>query len=157
MAGLRPRRYLALNAGKFSVADYFDQNSYSHDPRTQFFNWSLMSAGSWDYPANVRGYTVGAVLEYIAPALALRAGIEAMPLDANGPTLDYTLRQGPGPDRGADQALHRGRPPRGGAPAGLPQPGRDGQLPPGRAGRRPRWPRRDGRARRPPHQVRLRA
>ena len=89
VAGPRPTRYLALNVGKFSVADYFDQNSYSHDPRTQFFNWSLMSAGSWDYPANVRGYTVGAVLEYITPALALRAGVGAMPTDANGPSLDY--------------------------------------------------------------------
>ena len=89
VAGLRPRRFLALNVGKFSVADYFDQNSYSHDPRTQFFNWSLMSAGSWDYPANVRGYTVGAVLEYVAPGVALRAGLGAMPANANGPTLDY--------------------------------------------------------------------
>ncbi|RZL07511.1 MAG: hypothetical protein EOO62_16960, partial [Hymenobacter sp.] len=57
VAGPRPTRYLALNVGKFSIADYFNQNSYSHDPRTQFFNWSLMSAGGWDYPANTRGYT----------------------------------------------------------------------------------------------------
>lgn len=88
LRGRRPARYLALNVGKFSIADYFDQNSYSHDPRTQFFNWSLMSAGGWDYPANVRGYTVGAVLEYVQPGLALRAGFSAMPTDANGPTLD---------------------------------------------------------------------
>ena len=88
VAGRRPTHYLALNVGKFSVADYFDQNSYAHDPRTQFFNWSLMSAGAWDYPANVRGYTAGAVLEYITPALALRAGVSAMPTEANGPTLD---------------------------------------------------------------------
>ena len=89
LKGSRPARYLALNVGKFSIADYFDQNSYSHDPRTQFFNWSLMSAGGWDYPANVRGYTVGAVLEYVQPGLALRAGISSMPTDANGPTLDF--------------------------------------------------------------------
>ena len=75
LKGTRPAKYLALNVGKFSIADYFDQNSYSHDPRTQFFNWSLMSAGGWDYPANVRGYTVGAVLEYVQPGLALRAGL----------------------------------------------------------------------------------
>ncbi|MGI4885032.1 MAG: carbohydrate porin [Janthinobacterium lividum] len=89
LKGSRPARYLALNVGKFSIADYFDQNSYSHDPRTQFFNWSLMSAGGWDYPANVRGYTVGAVLEYVQPGLALRAGATSMPTDANGPTLDF--------------------------------------------------------------------
>ena len=89
LKGGRPSRYLALNVGKFSIADYFDQNSYSHDPRTQFFNWSLMSAGAWDYPANVRGYTVGAVLEYVQPGLALRGSITSMPTDANGPTLDF--------------------------------------------------------------------
>ncbi|MGI4741922.1 MAG: carbohydrate porin [Janthinobacterium lividum] len=89
LKGTRPARYLALNVGKFSIADYFDQNSYSHDPRTQFFNWSLMSAGGWDYPANVRGYTVGAVVEYVQPGLALRAGVSSMPTDANGPTLDF--------------------------------------------------------------------
>ena len=89
LKGSRPARYLALNVGKFSIADYFDQNSYAHDPRTQFFSWSLMSAGAWDYPANVRGYTVGAVLEYVQPGLALRAGMSSMPTDANGPTLDF--------------------------------------------------------------------
>ena len=89
LKGTRPAKYLALNVGKFSIADYFDQNSYSHDPRTQFFNWSLMSAGGWDYPANVRGYTVGAVVEYVQPGLALRAGVSSMPTDANGPTLDF--------------------------------------------------------------------
>nr|GFB86421.1 hypothetical protein [Tanacetum cinerariifolium] len=89
LKGSRPAKYLALNVGKFSIADYFDQNSYSHDPRTQFFNWSLMSAGGWDYPANVRGYTVGAVVEYVQPGLALRAGVSSMPTDANGPTLDF--------------------------------------------------------------------
>lgn len=88
LKGKRPTHYLALNVGKFSIADYFDQNSYSHDPRTQFFNWSLMSAGGWDYPANVRGYTAGAVLEYVRPGLALRLASTAMPSDANGPYLD---------------------------------------------------------------------
>ena len=89
LKGRRPARYLALTVGKISIADYFDQNSYSHDPRTQFFNWSLMSAGAWDYPANVRGYTVGAVLEYVTPSLALRGSVSSMPTDANGPTLDF--------------------------------------------------------------------
>lgn len=93
VAGPRPTRYLALNVGKFSIADYFDQNNYAHDPRTQFFNWSLMSAGGWDYPANTRGYTVGAVLEYVAPKWALRAGLSAMPTDANGPTLDFNYNK----------------------------------------------------------------
>ena len=89
LAGPRPARYLALTVGKFSIADFFDQNSYSHDPRTQFLNWSLMSAGAWDYAANTRGYTVGGVLEYVTPAFALRVASTLLPTYANGPTLNF--------------------------------------------------------------------
>ena len=89
LAGPSPRHYFAVNLGKFSVADFFDQNSYSHDPRTQFLNWSLMSAGAWDYAANTRGYTVGGVLEYVTPAFALRVASTLLPTYANGPTLNF--------------------------------------------------------------------
>lgn len=89
VGGPAPARFLALNVGKFSIADFFDQNSYSHDPRSQFLNWSLMSAGAWDYPANTRGYTVGAVLEYVTPEFAVRAGSALVPELANGPKLNY--------------------------------------------------------------------
>ena len=89
LAGPRPERYFALNLGKFSTADFFDQNSYSHDPRTQFLNWSLMSAGAWDYAANTRGYTVGGIAEYVTPDFALRFGTTVMPITANGPVLDF--------------------------------------------------------------------
>lgn len=89
VAGPVPDHFLALNVGKFSLSDYFDQNSYSHDPRTQFFNWALMSAGAWDYPANTRGYTIGGVLEYVTPELAIRASSALTPTQANGPTLNF--------------------------------------------------------------------
>ena len=89
LAGLRPQRYFAVTLGKISVADYFDQNSYSHNPRTQFLNWSLMSAGAWDYAANTRGYTVGGVLEYVTPDFALRFASTLLPTSANGPVLDF--------------------------------------------------------------------
>ncbi|MBS1566189.1 MAG: carbohydrate porin [Bacteroidetes bacterium] len=83
-----PAKYISIRAGKFCLADFFDLNSYSHDPRTQFFNWSLMSNGAWDYPANTRGYTAGAVLEYHAPMGALRFAATQEPTEANGPNLD---------------------------------------------------------------------
>ncbi len=89
VAGARPKRYFAINLGKFSVADFFDQNSYSHDPRTQFMNWSLMSAGAWDYAANTRGYTIGGVLEYVTPEFGARFSSTLLPVYANGPLLDY--------------------------------------------------------------------
>ena len=54
LGGKQPTSYISINAGKFSVEDFFDANSYSHDPRTDFFNWAFMSGGAWDYPANTR-------------------------------------------------------------------------------------------------------
>ena len=83
-----PAKYISIRAGKFSLADFFDANSYSHDPRTQFFNWSLMSNGAWDYPANTRGYTVGGIIEYHTPGGAVRFAATQEPTYANGPTLD---------------------------------------------------------------------
>lgn len=75
-------------AGKFSPADFFDTNAYSHDPRTQFQNWSVMYNAAWDYPADVRGYTVGAVQEVQLGHSVLRAGSFLEPVVANGPKLN---------------------------------------------------------------------
>jgi len=93
--GHEPTSYVSISAGKFSNADYFDCNQYSHDPRSQFLNWSLMSAGAWDYAANTRGYTYGFVLQYITPKLSLRYGMSCVPTVANGPELsgDWTKYQ----------------------------------------------------------------
>lgn len=87
--------YISIVAGKFSNADYFDCNQFSHDPRSQFLNWSLMSTGAWDYAANTRGYTYGFVLQYITPKLSLRYGMSSVPTVANGPELngDWTKYQ----------------------------------------------------------------
>lgn len=91
LAGLVPTHYLALTAGKVSVADYFDANSYAHDPRTQFLAWSLMSNGAWDYPANVRGYTPGVIMEYVTPRQEVRAGLALLPTEANGNEMDFDI------------------------------------------------------------------
>ena len=48
---------MTINFGKVGIADFFDQNTVSHDPRSDFMNWSLMNNGAYDYPANTRGYT----------------------------------------------------------------------------------------------------
>ena len=53
-----PKNRIMLTIGKFALTDFFDGNSYSHDPRTQFENWALMDDGAWDYPANTHGYTL---------------------------------------------------------------------------------------------------
>lgn len=83
-----PSSRITLSAGKFSVADFFDDNGYSHDPRNEFMNWSLMSNGAWDYAANTRGYTWGAVVEFVKPGYAIRLSSVMVPQYANGPVLD---------------------------------------------------------------------
>jgi high affinity Mn2+ porin len=87
----RPKKFYRIIAGKFCLADFFDDNNYSHDPRTQFLNWSLMSAGAWDYPANVRGYTVGIVQQLQLKDDRFSIGATLEPKDANGPKLNYDI------------------------------------------------------------------
>lgn len=82
---------LVIMAGKFCLADLFDDSSYSHDPRTQFMNWSLMSAGAWDYPADVRGYTHALALAYNNSAYSVRAAVAELPTEANGADLENDL------------------------------------------------------------------
>lgn len=79
--------YFSVLLGKFSLTDFFDDLPMSNDPRTQYLNWSLMGSGAWDYTANTRGYTMGAVFQYVKKNCALKAAITTVPTEANGPTL----------------------------------------------------------------------
>jgi len=96
LAGELPVRRFTWSSGKFALTDFFDNNSYSHDPRRQFMNWSLMSNGAWDYPADVRGYTVGTVGELTMPTWSLRAALAMEPSVANGPDLDTRVAKNRG-------------------------------------------------------------
>ena len=93
LAGKIPANYIAVTAGKVSIADYFDNNTYSHDPRSQFICWSLMGNGAWDYPANTRGYTPSIIIEYITPKHELRYGVSLVPEQANGNDMDYNVKK----------------------------------------------------------------
>ncbi len=86
---------IVVSAGKMSATDIFDNNLYSHDPRTQFLNWALMSNGAWDYPADAKGYTNGLTVEYIQPSYAIRWGNFMEPKEANSAHLDSHWSQGP--------------------------------------------------------------
>jgi high affinity Mn2+ porin len=88
VAGVRDISRITFSIGKMGAPDGFDNNRYSHDPRTQFLNWSLMYNGAWDYPANVRGYTYGGTVEWNEKDWAVRYGIFAEPTVANGTDLD---------------------------------------------------------------------
>lgn len=88
-----PASRLDIRIGKFAVSDVLDDNNISHDPRTDFMNWSLMSNGAWDYPANTRGYTYAVALELIQPTWALRFAEALAPVVANGSKLNWNLQQ----------------------------------------------------------------
>lgn len=91
LATVEPAKYLSFTAGKIGAADYFDDNKFSHDPRTQFMSWALMDNGAWDYPANTRGYTPSIVLEYVSPKHELRYGFSLVPLTANGNEMNWDI------------------------------------------------------------------
>ena len=86
--GPRYKNTVVFKIGKMPSTDDFDDNTYSHDPRTQFMNWAFMFNGSWDYPANVRGYTYGSTLEANILDYSARYGIFAVASVANGAELD---------------------------------------------------------------------
>ena len=80
-----------FTAGNVAVLDIFDANAYSHDPRTQFLNWTLMTHGAWDFAADSRGYTWGAAVEYFADGWSVRAGRFAQPKQPNELRLDSRI------------------------------------------------------------------
>lgn len=88
LAGVVDKRRLVLTVGNLSLLDIFDENAYSHDPRTQFLNWSLMTYGAYDYAADARGYSWGVALEYFADTWAIRTGRFIQPREPNQLALD---------------------------------------------------------------------
>ncbi len=91
LAGMQDKRRLVLTAGNLSVTDIFDANAYSHDPRTQFLNWSVMTHGAYDFAADARGYTWGAALEWHHDDWALRAGRFIQPREPNQQQLGHDI------------------------------------------------------------------
>lgn len=82
---------LVLSVGKFSANDFFDDNDYSHDPRTQFMNWALWESAAWDYPADIVGFSDGAVAEWNTRSSTWHYGIFMEPTESNGAREDYHL------------------------------------------------------------------
>lgn len=83
LAGIKSRHYFSLAVGKFGMADFFDGNNFSHDPRSQFMNWALMDNAAWDYPANTRGYVLGTTAELGMPDWTLRFAFTLVTTQAN--------------------------------------------------------------------------
>jgi len=91
LKGEIPDSRITLRVGKFCLADFFDANSYNHDARTQFLNWSLMQQGAWDFPADTRGYTSGIEVEWVKPGFAIRYALVQVSKIANALEMDWDL------------------------------------------------------------------
>jgi len=95
-AGTRPKDRLVWQVGKFAALDVFTDNAVSHDPRVSFLNWSLMTNGAWDYPANTRGYTYGSSWELSVGDWSVTYGVFGEPTVANGASIDPRFLQANG-------------------------------------------------------------
>src|SRR5205807_1865847 len=91
-----PSRRIEFRIGKLGTADFFDVNSVGSDSHFQFLNWTVDNNGAYDYPADTRGYTYGAILEYQDRSWGLRAAELLMPTVANGIDLQWNLREAHG-------------------------------------------------------------
>ena len=73
--GTRSTDRLVLTVGRFGVNDIFDTNKYANNPKSDFLNWSLINAGTFDYAADGWGYNYGAAGEWYTGAWTFRAGV----------------------------------------------------------------------------------
>jgi high affinity Mn2+ porin len=94
IAGKEDISRLTIIAGKLAVTDFFDNNAYAHDGRTQFFNWNVDCCGSYDWTMDQLSYTWGAMAELNQKFWAFRAGYFLVPVVSNSDDLDTHFPDG---------------------------------------------------------------
>ncbi|HVM31782.1 MAG TPA: carbohydrate porin [bacterium] len=80
-----------VTVGKFALNDFFDNNAYAHDARTQFINLTFIDNLAWDFAADTHGYTLGVVGELNQKGWAVRVAEAMVSTVANGPDYDGNL------------------------------------------------------------------
>lgn len=89
LQGKRDIDRITLIVGRFAVGDFFDNNSYAHDPRADFSNWALWGSAAYDFPADLPGYTRGAMVELNRKDWAVRAAYVEVPTAPNSDVLTF--------------------------------------------------------------------
>ncbi len=89
LAGKRDIDRVTLIVGRFAIGDFFDNNAYAHDPRADFMNWALWESAAYDFPADLPGYTRGAVIELNRKDWAVRAAVVEVPTAPNSDVLTF--------------------------------------------------------------------
>jgi high affinity Mn2+ porin len=87
LSGTRDVSRITITAGRLSVMDIFDNNTYNHDPHTQFMNYAGTML-NWDFPSDTVGYTTGIAIEWNEKDWTVRYGWFQMPATPNGFTSD---------------------------------------------------------------------
>jgi high affinity Mn2+ porin len=89
LPGKRDIDRVTVTVGRFAVGDFFDGNSYAKDPRLDFMNWAMWSSAAYDFPADLPGFTRGAVVELNRKDWAVRAGYFQVPSQPNSDVLTF--------------------------------------------------------------------
>ena len=91
LATALPERRLEIRFGKFTFPDFYDLNEVGSDSHLQFLNWGVDNNGGYDYAADTRGYTWGAIFDYEQPHFAARFAETLMPKVANGIDMEWNI------------------------------------------------------------------
>src|SRR5262249_51841337 len=94
LAGKRDIDRITITVGRIAVGDIFDTNAYAHDPRADFMNWALWESAAYDIPADLPGFTLGAVVELNRKDWALRAGVFQVPQEPGSDVLTFKTAGG---------------------------------------------------------------
>jgi hypothetical protein len=84
-------RRVVVAFGNFSSLDFFDRNAFGIDPRQGFFNLAFLTYPAYDFAADARGYSWGAVGELYWDRWAARVGRIAPPQLPNQLPVDFKL------------------------------------------------------------------
>jgi high affinity Mn2+ porin len=87
LPGKRDIDRITVIVGRFAVGDFFDNNLYAHDPRADFMNWAMWASAAYDFPADLPGFTRGAVVEFNRRDFAVRVGAFEVPSAPNSDVL----------------------------------------------------------------------
>ena len=74
-AGAQTANRLVLTVGKFNIADMFDTNKYANNPKTDFLNWTVNNAGTFDWAGDAWGSTYGVAAEWYQGDWTLLGGV----------------------------------------------------------------------------------
>ena len=94
IAGKEDISRLTIIAGRFAVTDFFDNNAYAQNGRTQFFNWNIDCCGAYDWTMDQVSYTWGAMAELNQKFWAFRAGYFLVPDVSNTDEYDTNFPDG---------------------------------------------------------------